>query len=89
MVGVVFNLPLGVTSECLPKVTVAGLPAGLKYDANQVSISGVPTKAGTYSVAFAASNPKGSATSQTFAITVAALPAWAQDSSARHRLYRR
>jgi len=78
MVGVIFNLPLDVTSECLPKVTVTGLPVGLKYDANQVCISGVPTKAGTFNVAFAASNPKGSASAQAFAITVAALPAWAQ-----------
>jgi formylglycine-generating enzyme required for sulfatase activity len=79
-VGVAFALPLTVDSECLPTVTVTGLPSGLKYVAGSLRIAGLPTKAGTFTVTVAASNPKGKAVPQEFAITVAALPAWAQGS---------
>ena len=77
-VGVAFSLYLTADSECLPTVTVAGLPAGLKYLADSCRVMGVPTKAGTYSVTVAASNPKGNATPQTFTLNVDALPVWAQ-----------
>jgi hypothetical protein len=77
MVGVAFALPLGVDSECLPKVKVTGLPSGLKFDANAVAITGAPLKPGTFNVTFTASNPAGAAAPQVFTITVTPLPAWA------------
>ena len=78
MVGVAFTIPLSVSSECLPTVSLTGLPAGLKYDANTRSVTGVPTKAGSFNVTVTASNPKGKAAPQSFSITVNPLPAWAQ-----------
>ena len=78
MVGVAFGLSLNVTSECLPTVTVVGLPAGLTYKANSLSIGGVPTKAGTNTVTLTVSNAKGAAVPQVFTLTVTALPVWAQ-----------
>ena len=58
-------------------VTASGLPAGLKYDAWSGRISGVPTKVGTFTVAFTAT--KQGEEMQTAAITlrVNALPEWA------------
>ena len=43
-------IQVAVDSLSLPKVTVAGLPAGLRFDAKTLQISGVPTKAGTFTV---------------------------------------
>jgi hypothetical protein len=77
-VGVSFALPLVVESEALPTATVAGLPAGLKYDAGRLSVVGVPTKPGTFAVMLTVKNAKGAAVPQVFAITVAPLPVWAQ-----------
>ncbi len=77
-VGVAFSVALPVASECLPRFTVTGVPTGLKLDADKGRIVGVPTKAGTYSVSFTASNAAGTAVPQTFSVTVRALPAWAQ-----------
>gem|GEM_PF-1571494 len=78
MVGLPFDLSLPVESECLPLVTVAGLPSGLAYSANGVRIIGVPTQAGTFTVTFASSNPAGAAAPQTFVLNVERLPSWAQ-----------
>ena len=39
-----------VNSYSLPTVSVKGLPAGLKFDAKALTISGKPTKPGTYAV---------------------------------------
>ena len=79
MVGVPFALPLTITSDSLPTVTVTGLPAGLKYDAATKSITGVPTVSVTDKpVAIAAKNVnKTSAVQQPFSMTVDPLPAWA------------
>ncbi len=77
-VGVAFSLPLDLVSESLPKVTVTGLPAGLKYDAAKTRIVGAPALAGTFTLTIAATNPKGPATPQVFSLTAAPLPAWAQ-----------
>ena len=81
MVGVTFSLALAVDSECLPTVTVTGLPTGLKFDAASLVISGVPTAvpAGSRAtVKVSASNPGGKAADVSFIITVAPLTASAQ-----------
>jgi len=53
-----FSLDLGacVESLSLPKLAVTGLPAGLKYDAKTLRISGKATKPGVYTVKVAATN---------------------------------
>ncbi|MBO7206834.1 MAG: putative Ig domain-containing protein, partial [Kiritimatiellae bacterium] len=52
------SLDLGtcVSSLSLTKLTVAGLPAGLKYDAKTMTISGKATKPGLYTVKVTATN---------------------------------
>ena len=52
------ELDLGecVKSLSLPKLTVTGLPAGLKYDSKTMKISGKATKPGVYAVTLKATN---------------------------------
>ena len=69
-------LPLSVSSDSLPKMTVAGLPAGLKYDAKLGAITGVPTKAGFYTVTATVRSGRVSSVS-TFTVEVVAMPEWA------------
>ena len=69
-------LPLSVSSDSLPKMTVAGLPAGLKYDAKLGEITGVPTKAGFYTVTATVRSGRVSSVS-TFTVEVVAMPEWA------------
>ena len=69
-------LPLSVSSDSLPKMTVAGLPAGLKYDAKLGEITGVPTKAGFYTVTATVRSGRESSVS-TFTVEVVAMPEWA------------
>ena len=45
-----------INSFSIPKVTVTGLPAGLKYDANTMTINGKVTKPGTYEVKISVTN---------------------------------
>jgi uncharacterized repeat protein (TIGR02543 family) len=76
--GVAFN-PAWV--DCTPvngwTVKVAGLPAGLKYDAKTGKITGVPTaKPGYYTVTFTATMGR-EKQEATITLNVAALPAWA------------
>ena len=79
MCGVIFDVGL---VDCTPasgwSVKVAGLPAGLKWDAKTGAISGVPTaKAGAYTVTFTASK-KGEANQvATITLNIDALPEWA------------
>ena len=77
-VGVAYQMTLPVVSESWPTVKISGLPAGLRLDATASRIVGVPTTAGTFGVTFTASNAAGTGFSQTFVLTVGALPAWAQ-----------
>ena len=72
-VGVKFGMDLPDAFANNAKVTVTGLPAGLKYNTVTRKIEGVPTKSGTFTVTFAATG----VTSQSLEITVGALPAWA------------
>jgi len=65
------ELPVTVESYSLPKISVSGLPAGLKFDSKKNMISGSPTKPGTYTVKLAISNQTiKKAISQTFEIFV-------------------
>jgi hypothetical protein len=79
MVGVVFNLPLAITSDCLPTVTLTGLPTGLKYNAAAKTITGVPLAAATNKiVTINAKNSAGKVSApRTFTMTVDPLPLWA------------
>lgn len=58
-VGVAFDPWL---VDCMPEdgwsVKVSGLPAGLKFDSKKFEITGVPTKAGIYTVTFTATKGK-------------------------------
>lgn len=64
------------TTEGYVLSAVKGLPAGLKFNAKTGEISGVATKAGTYTVTITAKNGK-LTTTATVTFTVSALPAWA------------
>lgn len=55
------------------KVTAAGLPAGLKFDAKTGSIVGVATKPGAYTVTFTAKSGKETQTA-TITLNIVALP---------------
>ena len=78
-----YELDLGgcVTSVSAPKLAVSGLPAGLKYDAKTMKISGKATKPGVYTVTVAATNASVKkatpATTATFTLTVPNSPAFA------------
>ncbi len=75
MVGIPFTLPIGVASETLPAVTVRGLPGGLKF--SQGIISGIPAKAGAFTITVNASNATQKRATSAFRITVAPLPDFA------------
>ena len=61
------------------KVTVSGLPAGLKWDAGEQGIVGVPTKPGVYTVTFTAKRGKETEVA-TITMNIEALPAAAYGS---------
>ena len=73
-IGVVFAISLPDVFTNQTKVTVKGLPSGLKYNTATKTIEGVPTKAGTYDVEISAAGVD----AQKVTLTVAALPPWAQ-----------
>lgn len=73
MVGMAFQTTLDEPFASAEKVTVKGLPAGLKYDAGSRTITGIPTKAGTYEVILSAPG----LSSQTLTLLVDVLPDWA------------
>ncbi len=73
-VGAAFGLTLSDAFAEVSKVTVAGLPAGLTYNAETRTVLGVPSKPGTFQVTVSAEGVG----SRTFMINVETLPAWAQ-----------
>ena len=51
-----WSLKLDIESMSLPTVTVKGLPSGLKFNSKTLTISGTPTKPGTYSITLSLKN---------------------------------
>ena len=49
-------VPVGVSSLSEPKVTVKGLPPGVKFDAAKMALTGKATKPGVYPVSVSATN---------------------------------
>ncbi len=71
--GVAFEVPLPETFTDVGKVTMKGLPAGMTYNATSQTLTGAPTKTGTFGVVISAAG-----VSQTLTLSVEALPAWAR-----------
>ncbi len=70
------DLPVLNAANSADKLTLSGLPPGLKYNAGTGRIEGVATKAGTYTVTATVKSGKASSVS-TFTVEVRALPEWA------------
>ena len=68
--GHAYTMPLKVSGEPKPTVTVSDLPEGLSYDEENDAITGTPTAIGRYSVTVAASNGVGEGIEHTFALVV-------------------
>ena len=64
-------------SKSLPTVTLTGLPSGVKYDRVTAALSGVPTKAGTFTVKVSVRNVSGATATAAFKVEVRDLPTWA------------
>ena len=75
-VGVMFGMRLPEAFADVAKVTVIGLPPGVKFSFTTLMIAGVPTKAGTYDVLISTVGVP----QQAVTIEVAPLPAWASGS---------
>jgi hypothetical protein len=75
-IGSAFEMALPEAFALAVRVTVTGLPSGLRYSATTRLITGVPSKAGVYTVKISAAGVP----TQTVTITVEALPAWAWGS---------
>ena len=67
--------------DCAPidgwTVKVSGLPSGLKFDAKNCVVGGVPTKEGTFTVTFTASKKGEKSQGATITLNVKARPSWA------------
>ena len=64
-------------SLSLPKVAVKGLPSGVKFDKATNRLTGVPSKAGVFTLQVTVKNASGATDVLTRTVTVKALPAWA------------
>ena len=69
------DLPSIVASNATDRLTISGLPTGLKYDAKEGKITGVPTKAGFYTVTATVRSGRASSVS-TFTVEVKPLYEW-------------
>ena len=74
LAGVAVSLPLPTTFANATGIAVKGLPTGLKYDTKTWTVTGVPTKLGTFAVTVSAA---GAVEPLSFTFTVGPLPAWA------------
>ena len=74
--GVALALPLPGTFSGAARVTVKGLPTGLKYDSANKIVTGVPTKAAAFAVTVSAEG----VTPLAFTFTIFPLPVWAYGS---------
>lgn len=70
------DLPVLNAANSADKLTLSGLPPGLKYNAGTGRIEGVATKAGAYTVTATVKSGKATSVS-TFTVEVCALPEWA------------
>ena len=68
--GAAVKLPVEVVSETLPKVTVVGLPMGLKFDPKTLEFTGAATKPGVYQVTIKAQNASGFTSTQVLDVKV-------------------
>ncbi len=72
--GVAFSQALPAAFANAARVTVKGLPPGLRYNATTRLIEGIPTQAGVFNVVLSATG----VVSQSITMTVESLPLWAQ-----------
>ena len=70
------GLPALTVRDAADRLTLSGLPAGLKYDAKTGKITGSAKKAGVYTVKATVKSGRASYVS-TFTVEVKGLPAWA------------
>jgi len=80
MVGVLFSLPLEITSDSLPTVKAINLPTGLRYESTSNAITGVPTVVASKTVTVTVKNANPTVVTQMFDIAVENLPTWAAGS---------
>lgn len=74
-VGVMATQLVAVSSFSLSKIALRGrLPSGLSFNARTSEITGIPTKAGLYTVSIVASNQSGASLSRDLMIRVEELP---------------
>jgi hypothetical protein len=73
--GSASDIPLEISCETgVKSVSVAKLPAGMKYDAKSGRIVGSPTKAGNYTVSVTVTTKSGAKRTEDISISVDALP---------------
>lgn len=76
-VGTMMTQQIEVASLSLPSVSVSGLPPGLRFNRKTYEITGVPTRAGVFTVTIRASNGGGARLYEQVAYDVRPLPDWA------------